>query len=127
MPSFGSISESNIKGIHPDLEKVLREAIKETPVDFRVIDGLRTLAEQKVLVAKGASKTLRSRHLSGKAVDVMAIVNGKGRWEIPLYHRIAGHVLDVADKLDVDLTWGGSWTGFPDFGHFELNKNKYGY
>lgn len=127
MAKFGTLSEANLKGIHPDLEKVMREAIKNTPVDFRVIDGLRTLAEQKVLVAKGASKTLRSRHLSGKAVDVMALVNGKGRWEVPLYQQIGNHVMLTAQRLKIPLTWGGNWSTFPDWGHFELDVKKYGY
>jgi peptidoglycan L-alanyl-D-glutamate endopeptidase CwlK len=92
-----------------------------------IIDGKRTLAEQKALVAKGASKTMRSRHLSGKAVDIMALVNGKGRWEGALYYKIATHVLSIAKKLDIKITWGGSWSSFPDLGHFELDKNTYGY
>lgn len=126
MPKFGERSESNLEGLHPDLLKVMREAIKETPVDFMVIDGKRTLAEQKVLVAKGASWTLKSRHLTGKAVDVMAYVNGKGRWEAKLYQQIGEHVLRVAEQLDIPIVWGGSWK-VRDWGHFELDKNKYGY
>lgn len=127
MPKFSTRSEEHLKGVHPDLVRLLREAIKDTPIDFRIIDGIRTPAEQKELVKKGASKTLRSRHLTGKAVDVMALVNGKGRWETALYVTIGAHVKAVARRLKIDITWGGDWKGFPDLGHFELNKETYGY
>ena len=127
MSVFSKVSEENLKGVHPDLVKVMREAIKDTPIDFRIIDGLRTLEEQKKFVASGASMTLRSRHLTGKAVDVMALVGGKGRWETSLYVQIGEHVKRVANRLDIQVTWGGEWHSFPDWGHFELNVKKYGY
>lgn len=126
MPKFGTRSESNLEGLHPDLLQVMRTAIVATPVDFMVIDGKRTLAEQKELVKKGASWTLKSRHLTGKAVDVMAYVNGTGRWEPKLYQQIGEHVLRIAEQLNIPLVWGGSWK-VRDWGHFELDKNHYGY
>jgi peptidoglycan L-alanyl-D-glutamate endopeptidase CwlK len=127
MSKFSASSEKQLVGVNPLLVKVMRAAIADTEIDFRILDGLRTLAEQRKLVAKGASKTMRSRHLSGKAVDVGAIVNGKLRWEVPLYKTIAANVLKHAKEQGVDITWGGTWKGFPDWGHFELNKYKYGY
>jgi peptidoglycan LD-endopeptidase CwlK len=45
-----------------------------------VICGLRTMEEQRVLVDKGASKTMRSKHLDGKAVDLMAYIGSRGSW-----------------------------------------------
>jgi len=50
MAKFGTRSLKNMKGLHPDLLKVLNEAIKAPPFDFTVTDGLRTLAEQKKFV-----------------------------------------------------------------------------
>jgi peptidoglycan L-alanyl-D-glutamate endopeptidase CwlK len=123
---FGPSSEKHLEGVHPDLVAVMREAIKESPVDFSIIDGLRTLAEQKKYVAKGASKTMKSRHLTGKAVDIMALVNGKGRWEEALYRQIGPHVKAAAKKLKVAIVWGGDWN-WKDWGHFELDVKKYGY
>jgi len=116
-----------MKGLHPDLLKVLNEAIKSPPYDFTVIDGLRTMAEQKKFVAQGKSKTLRSRHLSGKAVDVMCLIDGKGTWGVEVYKTSAKHVLSCAKKLGIALVWGGSWKSFPDYVHFELDKKRYGY
>jgi peptidoglycan LD-endopeptidase CwlK len=116
-----------MQGLHPLLIKLLNEAVKFSPYDFTVIDGMRTLAEQKALVAAGKSKTMRSRHLSGKAVDVMALIDGKGSWDAKYYKQIAAHVKAVAKRLEIDITWGGDWASFPDLVHFELNKNTYGY
>lgn len=127
MAKFGTRSLTNMKGLHPDLLKVLNEAIKNPPFDFTVIDGLRTLAGQKKFVAEGKSKTLKSRHLSGKAVDVMCLINGKGTWNTRIYTTLAKHVLACAKNLGVPIVWGGSWKSFPDFVHFELDKKKYGY
>ena len=61
-------SLAKLKGVHPDLVRVVLRCAddwKDAETGFIVTCGLRTLAEQKVLVAKGASKTLRSRHLTG--------------------------------------------------------------
>ncbi|MFM7012456.1 MAG: M15 family metallopeptidase, partial [Betaproteobacteria bacterium] len=83
---FGARSLAKLKGIHPDLRKVMDRAIELTPIDFAVTEGLRTEARQKELVAIGASKTLRSRHLTGHAVDIAPFAAGKLRWDWPLFH-----------------------------------------
>lgn len=127
MAKFGTRSLKNMKGLHSDLLKVLNEAIKTPPFDFAVTDGFRTMAEQKKFVKEGKSKTLKSRHLSGKAVDVMCYVDGKGTWRIPVYQKFAKHVLSCAKKLGIAIVWGGNWSSFPDYVHFELDKTKYGY
>jgi len=62
---LGAQSEKNLIGVHPDLVLVVREAIKITDIDFKVIEGCRTLARQKELVKIGASQTMNSRHLTG--------------------------------------------------------------
>lgn len=127
MPNrFSTRSLGHLEGLHPDLLKVMHAAITFCPIDFGIIDGKRTMAEQKELVEAGASWTLKSRHLTGKAVDVMAYVNGKGRWEEALYKQIGEHVLKVARNLNVPLVWGGTWK-VRDWGHFELDKTRYGY
>jgi len=62
-------SLDKLEGVHPDMVKCVKSAIEYTKVDFGVICGMRTEEEQKELVAKGASKTLRSKHLTGHAVE----------------------------------------------------------
>jgi peptidoglycan LD-endopeptidase CwlK len=127
MGSFSTRSKKNLKGLHPDLLKVFEAAILNPPYDFAVTDGKRTVEEQKKFVATGKSKTMKSRHLSGKAVDIMAYVDGKGTWRIPIHQTLAKHILAVAKKLNILIVWGGDWNSFPDYVHFELDKTKYGY
>ena len=121
-------SSAKLKGVHPDLVRVVvrcAEDWKDADTGFIVTCGVRTLAEQKVLVAKGASKTLRSRHLTGHAVDLAATIDGKVRWDWPLYARLAEFMKQAAKIENVPITWGGDWKTFKDGPHFELNKIKY--
>jgi len=118
-------SLKNLEGVHRDLQDVVKRAIQNTEVDFCVIEGLRTLEKQKKLVASGASKTLRSRHLTGHAVDLAAYVDGEIRWDWPLYHLIARAMKKAATELAVDIEWGGDWKSFKDGPHFQLSHKSY--
>lgn len=125
MRSWSTVSLKNLRGVHSDLSKVMDRALQESPVDFRVIEGLRSMERQRQLVRAGASTTLRSRHLTGHAVDIAPVVDGKIRWDWPLFHRIAPIVKDVARSEGVDLEWGGDWKSFPDGPHWQLSWNSY--
>lgn len=118
-------SLSRLQGVHPDLVKVVHRAIEITPVDFVVLEGLRTAARQKQLVAAGASKTLRSRHLTGHAVDLGVWVGGQVRWDWPLYHKLAAAVKQAAQEVQVPIEWGGDWRTFKDGPHWQLPWNRY--
>jgi peptidoglycan L-alanyl-D-glutamate endopeptidase CwlK len=118
-------SLSRLEGVHPDLVKVVHRAIENSTVDFAVLEGLRTPERQQQLVKAGASLTLKSRHLTGHAVDLGAIVGGQVRWDWPLYYKISEVMKDAAKDLKVPITWGGDWTMFKDGPHFELNRKTY--
>ena len=118
-------SRQRLAGVHPDLVKVVERAIQLTTIDFAVTEGLRTPARQKELVAVGASKTLNSRHLTGHAVDVAALVNGSIRWDWPLYAKIADAMKSAAKEVSVPIVWGGDWRTFKDGPHFELDRKRY--
>jgi len=123
---FGSRSLKNMVGIHPDLRRVLDRALQDSPLDFSVIEGLRTLERQKQLVASGASQTLNSRHLTGHAVDLLPIgPNGKGAFDWPLYDQLGPAVKAAAEAEGVALVWGGDWKKFKDGPHFELDRTAY--
>lgn len=124
--SFGSRSEARLKGVHPDLVKVMRLAISRTDVDFSIIEGLRTLAKQKEYFAAGATRTMKSRHLTGHAVDIAPYVNGQIRWDWPLYRKIAPVIKQCALELGIPVEWGGDWKSFKDGPHWQLpNRGKY--
>lgn len=102
-------SQDKLKGVNNKLVKVVKRAIKETKVDFGVICGLRTMAEQKALVEKGASQTLKSKHIDGLAVDLMAYVAGRASWELNLYDDIADAMKEAAKVENVSVRWGAAW------------------
>ena len=120
-------SLGNLRGIHPDLRRVMDRALQESPVDFVVIEGLRTQDRQRQLVAEGASRTMNSRHLTGHAVDLMPIdpADGRGKFDWPLYHLLAPAVKLAAQREGVALVWGGDWRTFKDGPHFELDRKVY--
>jgi peptidoglycan L-alanyl-D-glutamate endopeptidase CwlK len=118
-------SLARLEGVHPDLVRVVKTAIAMTEVDFGVTEGLRTEARQRELVASGASQTLRSRHLTGHAVDLVAYVGAEVRWDWPLYHKIAVAMDAAALTEGVPLEWGGDWPTFRDGPHFQLPWAEY--
>ncbi len=114
-----------LTGVHPDLVKVVKKAIELTPIDFRITEGLRTRERQAYLVKKGASRTMRSRHITGHAIDFVALSNGVVSWDFPLYTRIADAFKKAASELGVPIVWGGDWKSFRDGPHIELNRKHY--
>ena len=118
-------SELRLKGVHPDLVKVVRRAAEITGTDFIVTCGRRTIEQQRALKAAGATRTLNSRHIPGKngfahAVDLAALFEGKVRWDWPLYSKLAKAMKQAAKELKVPLEWGGDWKTFKDGPHFQL-------
>ena len=106
---LGKGSVSKLEGIDERMIAVVKYAISVTKQDFSVICGMRTIEEQKVLVAKGASQTMKSKHIDGLAVDLMAYVDG-GRWELNLYDEIADAMPEAAREVDVPIVWGAAWS-----------------
>lgn len=118
-------SRKRLQGVHKDLVRVVERAIEITPVDFVVLEGLRTKERQRELVNSGASRTMNSRHLTGHAVDIGAWVGKEVRWDWPLYHQLADAMKEAAEDCGVSIAWGGDWASFRDGPHFELDRKIY--
>ena len=118
-------SRDRLVGVHQDLVKVVERAIEITEIDFAVLEGVRSKTRQEHLVKAGASQTMRSRHLTGHAVDLGAYVNGSVRWDWPLYHKLAVAVKQAAAELQIPIEWGGDWTTFKDGPHWQLPWKEY--
>lgn len=121
-------SIAKLRGVHPDLVRVVMRCAKDwkdLDAAFIVTCGVRSLAEQKLLVAKGASKTMRSRHLTGHAVDLACVLKSKVRWDWPLYDRLAKRMKAAANKEKVPLEAGADWIKFRDGPHFQLPWAQY--
>ncbi len=110
MFKLSSRSLANLEGVDERLVKIVNRAIQITKIDFGVIEGLRTEETQRSYVALGKSQTMASKHLEGKAVDLMAFVGGKPCWELNLYDDIADAMKEAAIELNVPLRWGGAWS-----------------
>ena len=109
-----------LAGVHPDIVRVVERVASDGDVRFIVVEGLRTMDRQAELVRAGKSQTMRSRHLTGHAVD-LAVVGEQGvRWDAPAYHRLAAAVKAAAKAEGVTLEWGGDWKAFFDGPHFQL-------
>ena len=102
-------SLDRLEGIDERLQAVVKHAITLTKTDFGVVQGMRTLEQQKELVAKGASQTMKSKHLEGKAFDIMAYVNGRASWELNLYDDLADAIKEAAIVVGVPICWGAAW------------------
>jgi peptidoglycan L-alanyl-D-glutamate endopeptidase CwlK len=138
---LGQRSLSRLEGVHPDLVRVVKKAATISDLDFTVLEGLRTLERQRKLVAEGASRTMKSRHLTGHAVDLAPLIDGKVSWDWPIYHRLAEVMREASLAEKIPIRWGGTWKllsaingpitakilsrSFPDGPHFEIDPKKY--
>ena len=102
-------SLDRMEGVDERLVAVVKHAITATKTDFGVIQGLRTVEMQKALVAKGASQTMKSKHLDGLAVDLMAYIGGRGSWELNLYDDLADAMAEGANAVGCKVRWGAAW------------------
>ena len=102
-------SLDRLEGVDQGLQAVVKSAIGATKTDFGVICGLRTIEEQRELVAKGASKTMNSKHIGGNAVDLMAYIGSRGSWELNLYDDLADAMKEAAIVLGISVRWGAAW------------------
>lgn len=132
--------------VHPDLQKVVKTAIRLTEVDFTVTQGKRTYEEQAALYGKGRTAeelaavgvpatyarpsekrvtwTMKSNHMTGRAVDLAPFVNGKIEWDdngrLVLWPRLNAAMQEAAKINGVKIAWGGNWTTNIDRPHWEL-------
>ena len=103
-------SLGKLEGVDENLVAVVKRAIELTKIDFGVTFGMRTLEEQEKLFAAGRSQTMKSKHLEGRAVDLMAYVDGKGCWELNVYDDLCDAMKEAAEELGVAVKWGAAWS-----------------
>ena len=107
--SLSQRSESRLEGVNPALVDVVQKAITLTKIDFGVTCGLRTMEEQQALVDSGASQTMKSKHLEGNAVDVVAYIGPRITWELNVYDDIADAFKAAAQDVGLGIRWGAAW------------------
>lgn len=122
---------SRLVGVNRDLVRVVNRAADLCAVKFMVVEGVRTLAKQREYFAAGKSKTMRSRHLDGHAVDLAPLVDLDGdgdlelSWNLKDFKPIAAAMKQAAAELKIPVEWGGDWKSFVDAPHFQLPWASY--
>ena len=127
---LSSKSKKQLIGVHPDLVDVVKRAIKLTPYDFGVSEGLRTEETQTEYYKTGKSTTMNSMHLPQQdgyshAVDLFIFVNGKVSWEHKHFRKVVQAMMTAAIELGVQIEAGALWRDFLDSPHFELSRKYY--
>ena len=100
---FSKRSLNNLKNCHPDLIKIANEAIKY--VDFTIIEGHRSIEQQKENIKKGVSQTLKSKHCEtpARAMDIIPYPF-KGWNDTKDMDRVTKVILECARKLGISKT-----------------------
>jgi peptidoglycan L-alanyl-D-glutamate endopeptidase CwlK len=123
---FGENSEHRMIGVNYQIIEVAKLALSISPIDFGIPKhgGLRTAEEQQKLFNDKASQLdgtiKKSYHQSGMALDVFAYVDGKASWDEFHLTMVAAAMLEAANRLSVNMRWGGHWSNFKDMPHFEV-------
>lgn len=120
MMEFTIKSLEKFKGVNPLLVKCAHMALERSTVDFGISEGLRTYERQKALYEAKKSRTMESKHLTGNAIDVYAIVDNQVSWNIEDYEEINKAFQSAAKELGIKVTWGGSWRSIIDGPHFQI-------
>lgn len=125
-------STEKLVGVHPALVELVHKVSCSIP--FIITQGLRTVAEQAQHVANGKSRTMRSRHITGHAIDFVpwtdtnndGVVNRHEiSWVFADFIPVADIFKEEARKLKIPIIWGGDWLRFRDGPHIELDRRTY--
>ena len=149
MFNYSKQSLQKLEGVHPDLVKVMKLAITNSPYDFKISNGVRTSAEQYALYCQGRTVlkdkkgnklgkvtncdgiTKKSNHQAkadgyGYAIDIAMLDPNNPKevlWnDIAMYTKVANHIKAIAREQNIKVEWGGDWKKFKDYPHFELKK-----
>ena len=103
-------SLDKMEGVDDTLVEVVKEAIQLTKVDFGVTFGMRTIEEQQKLFDSGRSQTMKSKHLEGRAVDLVAYFGSDISWELNIYDDICDAMAEAARRNTLAIKWGAAWS-----------------
>lgn len=123
--SFGPKSEARLHGVHPDLVRIVRKALELSKVDFSVVEGLRSQTRQEELFKAGKSRTMRSRHLTGHAVDLYPVSKDGAEWAREDFEDVVDAMRRASRSLGVPVEHGHDWKSFPDSPHHQLPSLAY--
>ncbi len=124
MANFSTISAERLALAHPDIQRVMNEAIKD--FDFSVLCSFRCEADQNAACAAGKSHAMwgQSAHNFEPSLAVDCAPHPLDWEDITAFTQMAAIILSHATALGIKMTWGGSWKTLKDYPHFELTDWK---
>lgn len=125
--SVKSLNLLNHPQFSPTLRLLLMEAIKDTPIDFTILETVRTIERQKQLKAQKKSQTLKSRHIPSSNIsgysEAADIAPYPIDWnDINRFKKLSDHIFKKANQLNIPIAWGGNWKTLVDMPHYELKR-----
>lgn len=114
-------SRERLKGVHPNMVRIVERSMELTDIDFMITEGLRTREQQAKYFKAGRSQTMNSKHLTGHAVDVAVLVDGVLTWEWKYYEQLSKYFKQAAKELGIKMTWGGDWKTLRDGPHYQID------
>ena len=118
---LSKLSLERLEGVDERLKAVVIECAARCLFPFNVSEGLRTVEQQREYVKQGKSRTMNSKHLTGKAVDLYPLTMNRKQVDWSRFEELADLMFQVASDQDTEIVWGGHWKTFVDKCHFELN------
>ena len=119
--------------MNPILSFAVTSAIQRTKQDFGILKkgGVRLTSDQAEMYSQGRTKpgkkitwTLKGRHPSGNAVDLVAFVGGKPTWEEKYYKEIEIAMKSVIKDYNLPIDWGFDLWG-KDKPHWQITHSQY--
>ena len=117
---LSELSKKRLEGVDERLKAVVIECAARCPFPFNVSEGLRTVEQQREYVKQGKSRTMNSKHLTGKAVDLYPLTMNRKQVDWSRFEELADLMFQVAKDQDTEIVWGGNWKTLVDKCHFEL-------
>jgi peptidoglycan L-alanyl-D-glutamate endopeptidase CwlK len=129
---FGTRSLDCLGTCEQTLQKLAREALRRSHIDFSITEGHRSLERQKRLFLAGKSKLdgvtrlSQHNHTPSRAFDFVPYPID---WQdTDRFYLVAGGILSTANDLGIKIVWGGDWNmngefrdqSFHDLPHIQL-------
>ena len=117
---LSELSKKRLEGVEERLKAIVIECASRCLFPFNVSEGLRSVEQQREYVRQGKSRTMNSKHLTGKAVDLYPLSMDRKQVDWSRFEELADLMFQVASDQGTEIVWGGNWKTLVDKCHFEL-------
>jgi len=108
----------------PEFQTIVSDIMNNIVVYHRlpvaIFETLRTQERQQWLFDNGRSKTLKSNHSTGRAIDLVVFIDGKWSWDSKYDHLYNAMVSLIKYKFNDKVVCGADFPAFKDIYHIEM-------